>query len=122
MDVLQKIIDNCDAGDSGMDKCADAGPINDSSDSCSIANLVPEKISGVLEKLPGNNPQLDRVKARAHPLVHPIRKVPRLPPVYCLHLRPCLPHVLKSILQTTVSSAGHILAVIPTISLLVRSL
>lgn len=39
-----------------MDKCADAGPINDSSDSCNIANLVPEKISGVLEKLPGNNP------------------------------------------------------------------
>ncbi|KAF7173863.1 hypothetical protein CNMCM5623_006118 [Aspergillus felis] len=56
VDVLQKIIDNCDAGDSGMDKCADAGTINDSSNSCNIANLVPEKISGVLEKLPGNNP------------------------------------------------------------------
>ncbi|KAJ5632965.1 hypothetical protein N7490_009304 [Penicillium lividum] len=38
-----------------MDKCADAGPINDSSNSCNIANLVPEKISGVLEKLPGKN-------------------------------------------------------------------
>jgi hypothetical protein len=53
---LQKIINNCDAGDSGMDKCADAGTINNSADSCNIANLVPEKISGVLEKLPGNNP------------------------------------------------------------------
>jgi hypothetical protein len=55
-DVLQKIINNCDAGDSGMDKCADAGTINNSADSCNIANLVPEKISGALEKLPGNNP------------------------------------------------------------------
>jgi hypothetical protein len=53
---LQKIINNCDAGDSGMDKCADAGTINNSADSCNIANLVPEKISGVLEKLPGKNP------------------------------------------------------------------
>lgn len=56
MDVLQKIINNCDAGDSGMDKCADAGTINNSVNSCNIANLIPEKISGVLEKLPGNNP------------------------------------------------------------------
>lgn len=53
---MQKIIDNCDAGDSGMDKCADAGTINNSANSCNIANLIPEKISGVLEKLPGNNP------------------------------------------------------------------
>lgn len=53
---MQKIINNCDAGDSGMDKCADAGPINNSADSCNIPNLVPEKIFGVLEKLPGNNP------------------------------------------------------------------
>ncbi|KAJ5118467.1 hypothetical protein N7448_010174 [Penicillium atrosanguineum] len=56
VDVLQKIIENCDAGDSGMDKCADAGTINNSADSCNIANLIPEKISGVLDKLPGNNP------------------------------------------------------------------
>lgn len=39
-----------------MDKCADAGTINNSANSCNIANLIPEKISGVLEKLPGNNP------------------------------------------------------------------
>lgn len=38
-----------------MDKCADAGTINDSFKSCNIPNIVPEKISGVLEKLPGNN-------------------------------------------------------------------
>lgn len=54
--VLQKIINNCDAGDSGMDKCADAGTINDSSKTCNIKNQVPETISGVLEKLPGDNP------------------------------------------------------------------
>lgn len=53
---MQKIIDNCDAGDSGMDKCADAGFINDASTSCNIPNLVPEVIDGVLDKLPGNNP------------------------------------------------------------------
>ncbi|KAJ5151122.1 uncharacterized protein N7482_010374 [Penicillium canariense] len=56
INVLQKIIDNCDAGDSGMDKCADAGPINDPSDSCNIANLIPETIFGALDKLPGDNP------------------------------------------------------------------
>ena len=39
-----------------MDKCADAGIINDASKSCNIPNLVPENISGVLEKLPGDNP------------------------------------------------------------------
>jgi len=39
-----------------MDKCADAGVINDASKSCNIANLVPENIAGVLEKLPGDNP------------------------------------------------------------------
>lgn len=53
---MQKIIDNCDAGDSGMDKCADAGFINDASTTCNIPNLVPEPIDGVLERLPGNNP------------------------------------------------------------------
>ncbi|KAJ5217785.1 uncharacterized protein N7469_011410 [Penicillium citrinum] len=56
VDILQKIIDNCNAGDAGMDKCADAGVINDASKTCNIANLVPENIAGVLEKLPGDNP------------------------------------------------------------------
>lgn len=67
-------------------------------------------------------PQLDGVKARANPLVHPIHRVHRLPPAYCLHLRSYLPHLLKSLLQKTVSSAGHILAAIPTMCLVVRSL
>lgn len=39
-----------------MDKCADAGVINDSKKSCNIKNLVPETIEGVLKKLPGDNP------------------------------------------------------------------
>lgn len=39
-----------------MDKCADAGVINDSTKSCNIKNLVPESIEGVLKKLPGDNP------------------------------------------------------------------
>ncbi|KAF3388888.1 WSC domain-containing protein 2 [Penicillium rolfsii] len=56
VDVLKKIIDNCDAGDLGMDKCADAGRINDASTTCNIPNQVPEQIFGVLDKLPGNNP------------------------------------------------------------------
>jgi hypothetical protein len=39
-----------------MDKCADAGFINDASTSCNIANQIIEPISGVLDKLPGDNP------------------------------------------------------------------
>lgn len=54
--MLQRIIDNCNAGDLGMDKCADAGLINDAFASCNIPNLVPEQIDGVLDKLPGDNP------------------------------------------------------------------
>ena len=54
--MLKKIIDNCDAGSLGMDKCADAGFLNDVSTSCKIPNLVPEQVDGVLDKLPGNNP------------------------------------------------------------------
>lgn len=53
---MQKIIDNCDAQQSGIEKCADAGFLNDVSTSCNIPNLVPEQIDGVLDKLPGNNP------------------------------------------------------------------
>ena len=55
--TLQQIIDNCDAGDSGMDKCPGLiGGINDPSTSCNIQSAVPETISGVLAALPGNNP------------------------------------------------------------------
>ncbi|RDW56584.1 hypothetical protein BP5796_13049 [Coleophoma crateriformis] len=55
--TLQQIIDNCDAGDSGMDKCPGLiGGLNDASNSCNIANLVPETIAGTMAALPGNNP------------------------------------------------------------------
>lgn len=62
-DVLQQIIDNCDAGDSGMDKCPGLlGGVNDPSTSCDIPLPLPagvsveEQVSGLLSKLPGNNP------------------------------------------------------------------
>jgi hypothetical protein len=55
--TLQQIIDNCDAGDSGMDKCPGLiGGINDASTSCNIPDLIDEDVHGVLEALPGNNP------------------------------------------------------------------
>jgi hypothetical protein len=55
--TLQTIIDTCDAGDSGMDKCPTIiGGINDSSDSCNIESPVNEQIDGNLTALPGNNP------------------------------------------------------------------
>lgn len=55
--TLQQIIDNCDAGDSGMDQCPGLiGGVNDPSTSCNIADLIDEDIHGVLEALPGNNP------------------------------------------------------------------
>ncbi len=57
VETLQQIIDNCDAGDSGMDKCPNLiGGLNDPSTSCNIESAIVEDISGVLEKLPGNNP------------------------------------------------------------------
>jgi len=55
--TLQQIIDNCDAGSSGIDKCPGLiGGLNDPSTSCNIASSVKETISGVLDALPGNNP------------------------------------------------------------------
>lgn len=61
--TLQQIIDNCDAGDSGMDKCPGViGGISDSATSCNVPIPEPagvssvEKITGIMEKLPGNNP------------------------------------------------------------------
>ncbi|TVY62784.1 WSC domain-containing protein [Lachnellula suecica] len=58
--VLQTVIDTCNAGDDGMDKCPNIGDLNDDSTSCNIANLVPENIGAtvgtVLDALPGNNP------------------------------------------------------------------
>lgn len=54
-DVLQHIIDTCDAGDSGMDQCPGL-PYGLNSGSCTISPLVNEQVTGTLTKLPGNNP------------------------------------------------------------------
>ncbi|KAF8531664.1 hypothetical protein JB92DRAFT_2675225, partial [Gautieria morchelliformis] len=55
--TLQQIIDNCNAGDAGMDKCPGLmGGLNDPSTSCNIKSAIPEVIGDVLDKLPGNNP------------------------------------------------------------------
>ncbi|KAB5570742.1 putative WSC domain protein [Coniochaeta sp. 2T2.1] len=55
--VLQQIIDNCDAGDSGMDKCPGLiGGLNKDAPKCEIPSPVNEKIDGILTKLPGDNP------------------------------------------------------------------
>jgi hypothetical protein len=60
---LQQIIDNCNAGDAGMDKCPGLiGGLNDPSTSCTIPNLGPEifainsQLTTKLSALPGNNP------------------------------------------------------------------
>ncbi len=54
--VLQQIIDNCNAGDSGMDKCPGLiGGLNPDDNKCHIPNPSPEQIDGVLSALPGNN-------------------------------------------------------------------
>jgi len=56
-ETLQQIIDNCNAGDAGMDKCPGLiGGLNNPSDSCNIVCPVQEPILGALDALPGNNP------------------------------------------------------------------
>jgi len=56
-ETLQQIIDNCDAGSSGMDKCPNLiGGLNDDSTSCNIESAIAETITGVMKALPGNNP------------------------------------------------------------------
>ncbi|PBP20919.1 wsc domain containing protein [Diplocarpon rosae] len=53
-ETLQQIIDNCDAGSSGMDKCPGLiGGLNDPSTSCNIDSPVLENITGILDQLPG---------------------------------------------------------------------
>jgi hypothetical protein len=54
-DLLQHIIDTCDAGDSGMDQCPGLFYGLNSGD-CTIAPLVNEQVTGNLTKLPGSNP------------------------------------------------------------------
>lgn len=56
--TLQTIIDTCNAGDIGMDKCPNIpGGLNDDSD-CKISSPVVEllSITGALTALPGDNP------------------------------------------------------------------
>ncbi|KAL1900133.1 hypothetical protein Sste5346_002443 [Sporothrix stenoceras] len=53
-DVLQHIIDTCNEGDLGMDKCAGVETVL--TGNCNIPNPTPEDVSGVMSALPGNNP------------------------------------------------------------------
>ena len=53
--TLQHIIDTCDAGDSGMDNCPGV-TVRDKKKECHIAPRVNEAVTGVLSKLPGDNP------------------------------------------------------------------
>ena len=56
-ETLQQIIDNCDTGTSGMDKCHGLiGGVNDHSDSCTIQSPVREDVRGPMDNLPGDNP------------------------------------------------------------------
>ncbi|KAJ5692012.1 hypothetical protein N7462_001435 [Penicillium macrosclerotiorum] len=58
-DVLQTIIDTCDTQHKGMQACPNAGSVRseyDNSNHCIMENLVPEKIDGTLDQLPGDNP------------------------------------------------------------------
>ncbi|KAJ4423944.1 hypothetical protein N0V82_001372 [Gnomoniopsis sp. IMI 355080] len=53
--TLQNIIDNCNAGDSGMDKCPGV-TVRDSTTSCTVVSPIDEEITGNLTALPGDNP------------------------------------------------------------------
>lgn len=51
--TLQTIIDTCDAGSVGMDKCPNIpGGLNNDQD-CTVPNFVPETVMGVMSTLPG---------------------------------------------------------------------
>ena len=54
--TLQAIIDGCDAGDAGMDRCPDIpGGVN-KDDACRIPSMVPNPTEEWLTALPGDNP------------------------------------------------------------------
>ncbi|CAK7239416.1 MAG: hypothetical protein STHCBS139747_000846 [Sporothrix thermara] len=53
-DVLQHIIDTCDAGDAGMDQCAGVETVM--TGNCHVDNPTPEDVLGPMSVLPGNNP------------------------------------------------------------------
>ncbi|KAG8416711.1 hypothetical protein J3458_007275 [Metarhizium acridum] len=52
--LLQHIIDTCNAGSQGMDKCPGLNGLN--TGDCTIESQVPETVDGVLDALPGDNP------------------------------------------------------------------
>ncbi|PFH61687.1 hypothetical protein XA68_16570 [Ophiocordyceps unilateralis] len=52
--VLQHIIDTCDAGTIGMDKCPGL-PYGLNEADCTIESAINEKVDGVLDSLPGSN-------------------------------------------------------------------
>ena len=54
--LLQHIIDTCDAGTSGMDKCPGLFYGLNEGDQCTIQPPVNEKFSGSMDSLPGENP------------------------------------------------------------------
>lgn len=71
VDVLQHIIDTCDAGTAGMDNCPGL-PYGLNKGDCTIESEVDEKVEGTLSKLPGNNPLTgfsygDKVPSRPSP-------------------------------------------------------
>ncbi|RYP53726.1 hypothetical protein DL768_001326 [Monosporascus sp. mg162] len=53
--TLAATIDGCDAGDGGMDRCPETGPLNPG-DRCRIPSAFPDPEQEWLEALPGNNP------------------------------------------------------------------
>ncbi|KAF9872695.1 NOL1/NOP2/sun family protein [Colletotrichum karsti] len=55
-DVLQQIIDNCNAGSSGMDKCPGLLKGLNTNQDCTIPSPIDEKTDGILDNLPGSNP------------------------------------------------------------------
>ncbi|CCF43533.1 WSC domain-containing protein, partial [Colletotrichum higginsianum] len=55
-DVLQQIIDNCNAGSSGMDKCPGLLKGLNTNKDCKIDSPLQEVTDGILDKLPGDNP------------------------------------------------------------------
>lgn len=54
-DILQHIIDTCNAGHAGMDQCAGI-TVRDRNTPCTAASPIDEDVNGNLTVLPGNNP------------------------------------------------------------------
>jgi hypothetical protein len=58
VETLQTIIDTCNAGDLGMDRCPQiiGGVYPSNAPSCTIPDAINEQVLGVMSQLPGNNP------------------------------------------------------------------